>query len=171
MKRPLVLSVVVLGLGLSAPALADEFTVNVQGRQGPFPVDEAGSAGIEALSLDYEVTATVSLGAGGGGGVGKRVHKPITIKKLPGASSLFFVEALIRGEVLPRVTIAAKKKGKGKQEYLTYTLENVFVTSYSTSGADGDKPTVETISLVFESIQLVHPPTGKQVSDSLSGRP
>ena len=69
------------------------------------------------------------------------------------------------------MTIAAKKKGKGKQEYLTYTLEEVFVTSYSTSGADGDKPTVETISLVFDSIQLVHPPTGKQVSDSLSGRP
>jgi type VI secretion system Hcp family effector len=166
-------SVVMLALGLAAPALADEFTVNVEGRQGPFPVDEAGSAGISAVGVDYQVTLPVSIGGGGGGGAGKPQHKPVVIRKLPGASSLFFYEALVRGEHLPKVTIAAKKKGKGgkgQQEYLIITMEDVIVTSYSSSGSDDDKPAVEEISFVFEKIQLTHPPSGKQVTDSLTGR-
>jgi type VI secretion system secreted protein Hcp len=172
MKNLCAWSVVALGLGLAAPALADEFTVNVEGRQGPFPVDEAGGAGISAVGVDYQVTLPVAIGGGGGGGAGKAQHKPVVIRKLPGASSLFFYEALVRGEHLPRVTITAKKKGKGgkQQDYLIVTLEEVIVTGYSTSGSDDDKPAVETITLVFEKIQLTHPPTGKQVTDSLSGR-
>jgi type VI secretion system secreted protein Hcp len=172
MKNLCAWSVVMLGLGLAAPALADEFTVNVEGRQGPFPVDEAGSAGISAVGVDYQVTLPVAIGGGGGGGAGKAQHKPVVIRKLPGASSLFFYEALVRGEHLPRVTITAKKKGKGgkQQDYLIVTMEDVIVTSYNTSGSDDDKPAVETITLVFEKIQLTHPPTGKQVTDSLSGR-
>ena len=170
MKNLCAWSVVVLGLGLAAPALADEFTVKVEGRQGPFPVDEAGAAGISALGVDYEVTVPVAIGGGGGAAAGKAQHKPLVLRKLPGASSLFFYEALVRGEHLPTVTIAAKKKGKGKQDYLIITIKDVLVTSYNTAGADGDKPTVETITLVFESIQLTHPPSGKQVSDSLTGR-
>jgi type VI secretion system secreted protein Hcp len=172
MKNLCAWSVVMLGLGLAAPALADEFTVNVEGRQGPFPVDEAGSAGISAVGVDYQVTVPVAIGGGGGGATGKAQHKPVVIRKLPGASSLFFYEALVRGEHLPRVTITAKKKGKGgkQQDYLIVTMEEVIVTSYNTSGSDDDKPAVETITLVFEKIQLTHPPTGKQVTDSLSGR-
>jgi type VI secretion system Hcp family effector len=172
MKNLCAWSVVMLGLGLAAPALADEFTVNVESRQGPFPVDEAGSAGISAVGVDYQVTVPVAIGGGGGGATGKAQHKPVVIRKLPGASSLFFYEALVRGEHLPRVTITAKKKGKGgkQQDYLIVTMEEVIVTSYNTSGSDDDKPAVETITLVFEKIQLTHPPTGKQVTDSLSGR-
>ena len=160
-----------VGSAFAAPALADEYTVHVQGRQGPFPVDEPGSAGIEALGVDYEVSVPVAFSGAGGAASGRAKHTPLVIRKLPGASSLFFYEALLRGEHLPKVTIAAKKKGKGKEEYLIVTLENVLVTSYKTSGAGDDKPTVETISLLFDRIQLTHPPTGKQVSDSSSGRP
>jgi type VI secretion system secreted protein Hcp len=153
----------VLGMGLAAPAMADEITVKVEGRTGPFPVDEAGAAGITALTLDYEVTLPVASGAGGGGATGRAQHKPVIIRKLSGASSLSFYEALVRGEHLRKVTIAAKKKGKGKQEYLVITLQDVLVTSYNTSGGDGDKPTVETIALDASSIQLAHPPSGKVV--------
>jgi type VI secretion system secreted protein Hcp len=169
MKNLCAWSVAVLVLALGAPALADEFTLNVQGRQGPFPADEAGAAGIEALSVDYQVNVPVAVGGGGGGASGKAQHKPVVIRKLPGASSLFFYEALVKGEHLPEVTIAAKKKGggKGKQEYLIITLKDVIVTSYQTSGGEGDKPAVEEISFVFHTIQLTHPPTGKQITANL----
>jgi type VI secretion system secreted protein Hcp len=173
-----VVPALVLSVGVSAgaakPALADEFTVNVQGRQGPFPVDEAGAAGIEALAVDYQVTVPVALSGGGGGASGKPQHKPLVIRKLPGASSLFFYEAMIKGEHLPEVIIVAKKKGKGgkQQDYLIITIKDALVTSYQTAGGEGDKPSVEEISFVFHTIQLTHPPTGKQVTDSpLGARP
>jgi type VI secretion system secreted protein Hcp len=171
MKNLCVWSVVVLGLGLAAPALADEFTINVQGRQGPFPADEAGAAGIEALGVDYQVTVPVALSGGGGGASGRPQHKPVVIRKLPGASSLFFYEAMIKGEHLPEVTITAKKKGKGgkQQDYLIVTMKDVLVTGYQSSGGEGDKPSVEEISFVFHTIQLAHPPTGKQIMASLVG--
>lgn len=170
MNKPWAMLAVVLGLGLATPALADEFTVSVQGRQGPFPGDEPGSAGIEALGVDYAVNVPVAVSGGGGGAAsGKAQHKPIVIRKLPGASSLFFFEALVKGEHLPQVTITARKKGggKGKQEYLIITLQDVIVTSYQTSGGEGDRAAVEEISFVFHTIQLSHPPTGKQVTANL----
>jgi type VI secretion system Hcp family effector len=168
-----VLPVVMLGMSLATPALADEFTVTVQGRQGPFPADEAGGAGIEALGVDYQVTVPVAVLGGGGGASGKPQHKPVVIRKQPGASSLFFYEAMIKGEHLPEVIITARKKGKGgkQQDYLIVTMKDVLITSYQSAGGDGDKPTVEEISLVFHTIQLTHPPSGKQVTASLIGGP
>lgn len=166
MKNLSAWSVAVLGLVLAAPALADEFTVNVQGRQGPFPADEAGEAGIAALSVDYAVSVPVATIGGGGAGAGKVQHKPVVIRKQPGASSLFFYEAMVKGEHLPQVTITARKKGKGgkQQEYLVVTMQDVLVSSYQSSGGEGDKSSVEELSFVFHTIKLTHPPTGKQVA-------
>ena len=163
---------VIVGVGAPKPAMADDFTLTVQGRQGPFPTDEAGAAGIDALGVDYQVTVPVAVSGGGGGGAsGKPQHKPVVIRKLPGASSLFFYEAMIKGEHLPEVIIAAKKKGKGgkQQDYLIITMKDVLVTSYQTAGGEGDKPSVEEISFAFHTIQLAHPPSGKQITASPLG--
>jgi hypothetical protein len=79
-----------------------------------------------------------------------------------------------KGLCEPEVIIVAKKKGKGgkQQDYLIITIKDALVTSYQTAGGEGDKPSVEEISFVFHTIQLTHPPTGKQVTDSpLGARP
>jgi len=174
MMRVLVVLITGFVLGLSSAAVADEVTITVEGRGGPFPADEPGGSGIVALGVDYEVVLPVSLGAGGGGS-GRPQHKPFVIRKVNGASSLFFYEALVRGEVLKKVTVSFKKKGKGKgkdkEEYLVITFNEVLVSSYNMNGGGGeDEATVETIALEFSNMQLAHPPTGKVVTTSLGSK-
>ncbi len=91
-----------------------------------------------ALAFSWGASNTGSSSPGGGGGVGKANFQDVSISRTPDAQSAKFLESVAKGTVLTSVTIT-----KGSMQLV---LTNVFITSYATGGADGDKST-EAISM------------------------
>lgn len=83
----------------------------------------------------------------------------ITCVKYLDKSSPKLAERVLKGEVIPEVTIELTRRGaEGEQTaYLKYELKNVLVTSYQiqASGQDNEPP-AEQISLNFEEIKVTY---------------
>jgi type VI secretion system secreted protein Hcp len=60
--------------------------------------------------------------------------------------------ACATGQHIPKAAMAMRKAGGDQKEYLKITLEDVMVSSYSTSGAGGGESPTESISLAFGKI-------------------
>jgi hypothetical protein len=73
---------------------------------------------------------------------GKRQHKPFVITKSVDKASPLLAQAAASGKKLTRVRV--------KDQYMTYELKEVLVTSYR-SGGGSDKVPIESFSLDFSS--------------------
>jgi type VI secretion system secreted protein Hcp len=89
---------------------------------------------IEILAWNWSETQTGSASRGGGSGTGK------------------LILACATGQHIPKAAMAMRKAGGDQKEYLKITLEDVMVSSYSTSGAGGGESPTESISLAFGKI-------------------
>ena len=168
----------VLLSGLTTAGAADNIYVTVTGAiQGSFR-GEVPRAGFEnktfrGLSFDYEVANPRDPQSGML--TGKRVHKPLTLKKSWGPASLQLFSALTQNEVLTVVIdfFMIHRSGKLMLDH-TIKLNNAFVTSFH-SHADTDNlqtPQTETIELVFQSIEIIdHPSQATAVDNSLGTPP
>ena len=98
-------------------------------------------------------SATGAHGAGGGGGAGKVSVHDISITKMNDKSSPDLMQAAASGQHIKEAKLTCRKAGGDQQEYLTYTLENVLVSSYSTSGqgSSSGRP-MESLSLNFTKV-------------------
>lgn len=107
---------------------------------------------IESFSWGASNTGT---SAHGGGGAGKASVHDISLTKATDKSSPDLMQAAASGKHIKTAKLFVRKQGTEQQEYLTYTLENVLVSSYSTSG-QGSSSTVPTdsFSLNFEKIKF-----------------
>jgi len=93
-------------------------------------------------------------GTGGGGGAGKVSVHDISITKMNDKSSPDLMQAAATGQHIKSAKLFVRKAGKEQQEYLTYELENVLVSSFSTSGhgSDSSSRPMESLSLNFTKI-------------------
>ncbi|MBL7794949.1 MAG: type VI secretion system tube protein Hcp [Saprospiraceae bacterium] len=98
-------------------------------------------------------SATGAHGAGGGGGAGKVSVHDISITKMNDKSSPDLMQAAASGQHIKEAKLTCRKAGGDQQEYLTYTLEDVLVSSYSTSGqgSSSGRP-MESLSLNFTKV-------------------
>jgi type VI secretion system secreted protein Hcp len=67
------------------------------------------------------------------------------------------------GEVSPTAVLVVRKAGDTPLEYLTLTMKNVRISSYSSGGSGGEDRLTENVSLHFESM------TGKYVKQKADG--
>jgi type VI protein secretion system component Hcp len=74
---------------------------------------------------------------------GKRMHKPFVITKEVDKASPLLAQAAASGKKIPKVKV--------KQEYMTFELKDVIVTSYKTSGGGSGKAPTESFTLNFAS--------------------
>jgi type VI secretion system secreted protein Hcp len=88
---------------------------------------------IEVLSFSWGVSNTGSSGSGGGGATGKAVFQDLQIVK--------------------DATITHRKAGKGQQEFLIITLNDVTIAAVSHTG-DEVEPYVEAVSLKFAKVDF-----------------
>jgi type VI secretion system Hcp family effector len=92
-------------------------------------------------------------GTGGGGGASKVAAYDITITKPVDSASPKLSKACATGEHFKTVKIFMRKAGK---TYLTYTLNDVLISSYQTGGSGkADQPT-ESLSPNFGRIAFQH---------------
>ena len=113
---------------------------------------------IEIQSFSWGETQTGTAGHGGGGGAGKVVAQDLTIsKKMDKSSPVLFISCAT-GAHFKDAVLTARKAGAGaQQEYLKITMEEVLISNYQVSGADGaDNIPNETVSLNFAKLEVVY---------------
>jgi type VI secretion system Hcp family effector len=114
------------GSGGSAPIVA---TVHIDGIKGG---DSGQDDDITALSYSWGVTVPATAGGGGGGAAGRpNVSDFQIVKKVDAASPKLLVDSTT-GKHLLRVDVSLFKQG-ASDPYVTYRLDNVFLTVVQTS--------------------------------------
>jgi type VI secretion system secreted protein Hcp len=155
-----------MGCAVAAPALAaaDAF-LKLEGVEGEARApDHKGE--IEVLSWSFGASQTSSsprFGAPAGRAAAGSQEPPrgpgaVTVTKGYDAASPELMRACATGKHIKSATLTVRKAGGGQQEYMTYELENVMVSSYSLShgGSGGDRP-MESLSLNFTKIEMKAP--------------
>jgi type VI secretion system secreted protein Hcp len=111
---------------------------------------------IDLLSWSWGETSSGAHGAGGGGGAGKvsfqDLHFAAPVSK---ASPALFL-ACATGQHFKQAKLsAAKRAGKGADDFLTWTFSDVLVSSYQSGGTEtADAPPIDSVSLNFTKAQI-----------------
>ena len=127
---------------------------------------------IEVLSFSWGVSNTGSSGSGGGAGgaTGKAVFQDLQIVHGIDNATPALLKACATGQHIKDATITHRKAGKGQQEFLIVTLNDVTIVAVSHTGAEAE-PYVEAVSLKFAKVDFHYrssAPTGRSTRASTS---
>ena len=138
--------------------MATDYFLELDGIKGE-STDEKHKDKIEVDSFQWGVTNPTSMARGGGGGAGKADWSDISFGKRMDSASAKLMAAAGSGEHIKKAVVTARKQGgKGNQlDYLIVTLEDVMVSSYSTSGS-GDGVPYDSVSLSYAKIKYEYKP-------------
>jgi type VI secretion system secreted protein Hcp len=94
-------------------------------------------------------------GGAGGGGAGKvQMQDFHFVTRVSKASPKLFL-ACAQGQHIKEAKLVARKAGKGQQEFLSWTFEDILVSSYQTGGSEAsDMQPVDQASLTFAKIKV-----------------
>ena len=84
----------------------------------------------------------------------KAAFSDLSITKYTDKSSPNFFMACATGAHIDKAILHIRKSGEKPKEYLTITMSEVFVSSWSHSGADGGGLPSESASLNFSKIEI-----------------
>lgn len=119
---------------------------------------------IQIFSFSWGMSNPTTVGMGGGMSAGKVSLSSLSIMKRVDSASPALNTLCASGGHLPKGILTIRKAGGAKQlEYLTYTIESVYVESVQISGSSGgdDYPT-ESVSFAFGKVTQAYT---KQKSD------
>ena len=112
---------------------------------------------IEVLAWSWGVSnAGGPQGGSGGGGAGKVAFNDLTLTHPMDKASPLLMKACATGQHIKEGTLAARKAGRGQQDYLVIKMSDILVTSIQSSGS-GEQPT-ESVSLQFGKVDLQYTP-------------
>ena len=101
---------------------------------------------------------SMSVGAGQEREADKPYITEMTLNKPMDKSSPQMFVGSLAGKALDKVTIkCVKTADDGVEEYLSYTLQDVMVSTYMVGGHESSDPT-ETVTLVFNKIEMKYHP-------------
>jgi type VI secretion system secreted protein Hcp len=104
---------------------------------------------IDVTAFNWSVSNAGSMSQGGGGGKGKALFTDIEFVHPVDKASTALWKACSTGEHMGEGTLTAAKSGKGPQDFLVIKMNDIIVTSVSTSG-NGGSGSCE----VFETVRL-----------------
>jgi type VI secretion system secreted protein Hcp len=142
--------VATFGMATSAVAASD-FFLKLDGIDG-----ESTAIGfentIEASAFGIDVLPPPTAARGSGGGTGKVSVHDISITKTFDKSSPKLMESCAKGTHIKEAKLTCRKAGGGQEPYFVVTMEDVLISSYSTSGASGGDRPMESLSLNFTKV-------------------
>ncbi len=159
-SRTLALVAPVSALTLTpAGAAAVDYFLKIDGIKGE-SVDDKHKDEIDILSFSWGLSNTP---VAGGGGAGKATFKEFTVTKKTDTSSPKMMLACATGQRIPTVNFVVRRNPEpgtpeAPQEFYFITLENVLVSSYSSSGSPAGELPTESLSLNFTKITYEYRP-------------
>ena len=143
---------------------ASDFFLKLDGIDGE-STDERHNNWIEVHSYSWGVSNSGSLASGGGGGSGKASFSDLHITKTVDKSSPKLMLAVATGEHLKTLDLTLRKAGGSPMDYYIIHMEDVLVSSFSTTGSTGGPP-LEEVSFTYQKITWEYIP---QNSDGTAG--
>jgi type VI secretion system secreted protein Hcp len=113
---------------------------------------------IEVLSWSWGLAQSGASGQGGGAGSGKVTFQDLTFTHHVDKATPGLMKACATGTHVKDATVTVRKAGRGQQDYLVITMNDVLVTSVSTSVAAEGDATVESVGLAFAKVDLEYKP-------------
>jgi type VI secretion system secreted protein Hcp len=108
---------------------------------------------IEVLSWSWGESAPVGH-SGGGGGSGKVQMQDLNFNARLSKASPHLLLACASGKHLKDAVLTARKAGKDQQEFLTFSLSDILVSSYQTGASASVEPPTDSVSLNFAKVQV-----------------
>jgi type VI secretion system secreted protein Hcp len=138
--------------------MAIDYFLKIDGVSGE-SVDSKHKGEIDVESWSWgESNPTQPGGGGGGGGSGKVQIQDLVFTTRFSKASPQLILACASGKHFKSAVLTARKAGKGQQEFLTFSLSDVLVSTYQTGGAGGDVLPGDAVSLNFAKIQVEYKP-------------
>jgi type VI secretion system secreted protein Hcp len=131
---------------------AFDYFLRVDGIQGE-SADAKHKGEIEVLSWSWGETQPTPPGPGGGG-AGKVEMSDLTVVTRVSKASPHLLLACASGKHIKSAVLTGRKAGKGQQEFLTFSLSDILVSSYQTGGSGSVEPPMDSVSLNFAKIQV-----------------
>ncbi|HEU0169869.1 MAG TPA: type VI secretion system tube protein Hcp [Acidimicrobiales bacterium] len=144
--------------------MAESWFLKVDGIDGE-STDVAHKGEIDVLSWSWGVANTGSPGSGGGGGAGKASFQDFQfVSRISKASPQLFLSCATGSHHKSASLSGRRAAGKSKDDFLTYKLTDVQVTSVHHGDGEADPPT-EQFSLSYRRFEISFtPPTGPAVN-------
>jgi len=135
--------------------MAIDYFLQITGIEGE-SADSKHKGWIDVMSWAWgeTQTATTHPGAGAGGGAGKVDFQDFSFTTRVSKASPKLFLACATGQHFKEATLAARKAGKGQQEFLTWTLSDVLVSGYQTGGAEAADVPTDAVTLNFSKAQI-----------------
>ena len=109
---------------------------------------------IDVLIWDWKMSQSGTMHVGGGGGGGKVSIRSLNFTKYCDKATPSLMLACSSGKHFPEAILTVRKAGENPLEYLVIRLEDVIVTSISTSGFDVNDRPAEFVTLNFARVSV-----------------
>jgi type VI secretion system secreted protein Hcp len=113
---------------------------------------------IDVLAWSWGLSQSGTFHMGSGGGSGKANFQDISFTKYIDSSSTALMLACATGEPIGESILVVRKAGKEQEEYLTITLTDCLISSFSTGGSGGEDRLTENLSINFAKVNVVYKP-------------
>lgn len=127
--------------------------LELDGIKGEFS-DDLFKDQIEIYSFSWGVSNHGTGGSAGGSGGSKSSFSDLSLTKIADKASTNLFISCATGKHIGTGKLHIRKAGDGQKEFETVNLTEVFVTSWSTSGADGSGIPSESFSLNFSKVEF-----------------
>lgn len=108
---------------------------------------------IDILAWSWGMSNSGSSHVGGGGGAGKVNVQDLHVTKWLDKSSCDLLYACASGKHYKKAELFVRKAGEQPLEYLTVTMEDVFITSVTTGGSGGEDRLTENMTINFAKVK------------------
>ena len=117
--------------------------------------DEKHKGEIELLSFTTGIVQVGSAQVGGGQGTVKSQFQDVSCVAYAGKHSPKLMEICANGKPVADAVVTIRKAGGDALEYMTWTMKNVMVSSYSSSQS-GDELAVDNFTLNYDKIAFTY---------------
>lgn len=109
---------------------------------------------IDVLAWSWGASNSGSAQIGGGAGVGKVNVQDMSFTKWVDKASPDILLATCNGKHIPEAILIVRKAGEKPLEYLTITMNDLIITSYSTGGSGGEDRLTENVTINFAKVKF-----------------
>ena len=135
----------------------EDYFLKIDGVKGESQ-DDKHKDEIHVSSFSFGVTNVGTGGSNLGSGGGRSSIQDMHFTKVVDASSPNLFIACATGKHFPNATVTVRRAGEKPQEYLTYKLTEVYISSITTSGHEGGGIAQESVSLNFSKVEVNYTP-------------
>ena len=133
--------------------MAVDYFLQIAGVDGE-SVDAKHKGWIDIESFSWGATQAPTAAAGAGGAAGKVAMQDIHFATSMSKASPKLFGACASGQHFKEAKLVGVQAGKVQDEFLTFTLTDVLISGYQTSGSSGGDITMDQVSLSYAKLKV-----------------